>query len=487
MNRKQREAFRNIKPSPDVESSATKLDKILDFIGVPENEKDDFLFWTISTLWEQFKTIRMHRRIDIEEEIKRIPISLPEGTEKLEYEAQFSLPDDIISDIRLEGIEETGLTFSVTPEGDCLIHGIPSKNGKFKLRLTYKTLEGEPISQRTLNLNLLPDPRTLWKNIPADPKIPFYKPDTATAFVHIDMAPGAFPKKEIVAASRRGRAHANEGAPREDDFRVFHCERSDWYILAVADGAEEAKYSRKGAEIACETVMAHCRSKLIYNPVFEQAILDWQPNPADNEKRSLLTRQILDIVYNGARKANQAITGTAGIGGDRVKDYATTLMFVICKKFDFGWFIASFWVGDGAICIFDEKNRTARLLGSPDKEAFSGRTRYLTMPEIFHDKEVAHKRMRMAIVPDFTALYLMTGGVADALFDTMPNLNSYPDLNDYKQWERFYEKLLIGFPDEGIQGVDLSEGNADSKEQLLEWLSFWHPENHADRTMAILH
>lgn len=487
MNRKQREIYRKTIIRQDVESAANKIHKMLDFIGVPDNEKDDFLFWATSNLWEQFKTVRMHRRIDIEEEVMRINITLPEGTEKQEYDTLFSLPGDKISDIQLEGAEELGLSFSASPEGNCSLHGVPTKSGKFQLSLIYKTLEGEPLSRRTLNLSLLPDPRTLWKNIPVDPKTPFIKSDTATDFIHVDIAPDAIPKKEIVAASRRGRAHANEGLPREDDFRIFHCERSDWYIMVVADGADEAKYSRKGAEIACETVMAHCRSKLLFNPDFEQAILDWQPNPADNEKRSILTRRVLDIIYNGARKANQAITGAAGIGGDRVKDYATTLMFVICKKFHFGWFIASFWVGDGAICIFDEKNHTARLLGTPDKEAFTGQTRYLTMPEIFHDKEVAHKRMRMAIVPDFTALYLMTGGVADALFDTMPNLNNYPDLNDYSQWERFYEKLLIGFPEEGISGVDLSEGNSESKEQLLEWLSFWHPDNHADRTIAILH
>ncbi len=487
MNRSQRDAFRNTENRQDTESVASKLNRMLDFIGVPDNEKDDFLFWVTSNAWEQFKTVRMHRRIEIEEEVNSIAISLPDGTEKAEYQTSFTLPGDKIFDIQLEGADDVGLSFSVTPEGICTLEGTPTKDGKFQLRLTYKTLEGEPISQRMLPLTLHPDPRTLWKDIPADPKAPYYKPDTAAEFVHVDMAPGAAPKKEIVAASRRGRAHANEGVPREDDFRVFHCERSDWYILAVADGAEEAKYSRKGAEIACETVMAHCRSKLIYNPDFEQAILDWQPNPTDNEKRSMLTRQILDIIYNGARKANQAITSTAGIGGDRVKDYATTLMFVICKKFDFGWFIASFWVGDGAICIFDEKNRTARLLGSPDKEAFSGHTRYLTMPEIFHDKEVAHKRMRMAIVPDFTALYLMTAGVTDALFDTLPNLGTYPDLNNYEQWERFYEKLLIGFPEEDLPGVDLTEGNSDSKDQLLRWLSFWHPTNHSDRTLAILH
>ena len=50
-----------------------------------------------------------------------------------------------------------------------------------------------------------------------------------------------------------------------------------------------------------------------------------------------------------------------------------------CKKYDFGWFIASFWVGDGAMCLFDAENKTAKLLGTPDEGEFSGQTRFLTI------------------------------------------------------------------------------------------------------------
>ena len=156
-------------------------------------------------------------------------------------------------------------------------------------------------------------------------------------------------------------------------------------------------------------------------------------------------------------------------------------MFAVCKKYDFGWFIASFWVGDGAICIYDAANRRVKLLGTPDEGEYSGQTRFLTMPEIFRDKEMVPKRMRMAIEPDFTALFLMTDGVSDPMFETDRNLNSFD------KWQEFNTRLLEGFPEDGIDGVDLSDDNEEAQYQLLGWLDFWSPGNHDDRTLAILY
>ena len=37
------------------------------------------------------------------------------------------------------------------------------------------------------------------------------------------------------------------------------------------------------------------------------------------------------------------------------------------------------------------------------------------------------------------------------------------------------------------EGVDLTDDNEASKDQLLDWLDFWAPGNHDDRTIAILY
>ena len=163
------------------------------------------------------------------------------------------------------------------------------------------------------------------------------------------------------------------------------------------------------------------------------------------------------------------------------KDFATTLMFAICKKFDFGWFIASYWVGDGAMCLYNEEKGIAKLLGIPDEGEYSGQTRFLTMPEIFKDGTAVFERLRFSIEDDFTSLMLMTDGVSDPMFETANNLN------DFEKWKEFWNKIKTGFPEDEIGGVDLSDDNEESKNQLLKWLDFWSPGNHDDRTIAILY
>ena len=157
-----------------------------------------------------------------------------------------------------------------------------------------------------------------------------------------------------------------------------------------------------------------------------------------------------------------------------LKSYATTLLLAICKQFSYGWFIASFWVGDGAICLYDQISHTAKMLGTPDEGEYAGQTRFLTMPEIFKDGTALYQRLRFQIIPDFTALFLMTDGVSDPKFETDANLNNPA------KWDALWNDL-------SENGVELSDDNEAAKEQLLQWLDFWSPGNHDDRTIAILY
>lgn len=424
----------------------------------------------------------MNQRIMIENEIRQLGLRFPNGTVKKDYSVSFELPTDKISDIELIGAEELGLVLAVGEDGRCSLSGKPKTAGDFSLKLRYRTVEGEPASELAIPVAFNPNPRDLWKNIPTDTGIPYYKPDCDNAYIKVESAADGTPKKDIVAASQRGRSHAQEGKARDDHFSLFHCDESDWYIIAVADGAGSAKYSRKGSEVACQTVIEHCKSLLLDNPDFEASIREYEAERENQEKRTNVTRYVIDIIYKGAMKAHEAVKKVSEANEEaKLKDFATTLMFAICKKYDFGWFIASFWVGDGAMCLFDAENKTAKLLGTPDEGEFSGQTRFLTMPEIFRDPEVVAKRLRMAIVPDFTALFLMSDGISDPMFETDKNLN------DYAKWEEFYKNLKNGFPDDEIGGVDLSDDNEAAKDQLLRWLDFWSPGNHDDRTIAILY
>lgn len=462
--------------------AARALDKAVAKAGIPAADKEAFLNWAIGQLWTSYKDERMNQRLLIENEIKCLGLHFPNGTVKKEYCAHFELPLDLISNVELLGAEDLGLVLAISEDGKCSLRGKPNIAGDFTLTLRYSTVEGEEPSQLKIPIAFNPNPRTLWRSIPTDANIPYFKEDCDMAYIKVEAGADGLPKKDLVAASQRGRSHAQEGKARDDHFALFHCPDSDWYVIAVADGAGSARYSRKGSEVACRTAVEHCKDLLACNPAFESAIREYQADREDAAKRTALTKHVINIVYNGALKAHDAIKKVAAVGEEsKLKDFATTLMFAICKKYDFGWFIASFWVGDGAMCIFDEKTKTAKLLGTPDEGEFSGQTRFLTMPEIFHDKDVAAKRLRMAIVPDFTALFLMSDGVSDPMFETDKNLN------DYAKWEEFWKKLKNGFPDDEIGGVDLSGGGAATQEQLLGWLDFWSPGNHDDRTIAILY
>lgn len=482
MNRKQRITARHPCTVGRLNESARLIDKALNAAGVAEADKGKFLNWAIGSLWNSFKEERMNQRVMIENEVRQLGLRFPNGTVKKDYAVFFNLPVDKISDIELVGAEELGLILAIGENGECSLSGKPKNAGDFTLKLRFRTVEGEPVSELPIPLAFNPNPRDLWKNIPTDHDIPYYKPDSASGYIKVEAGEDGVPKKDIVAASQRGRSHAQEGKARDDHFSLFHCDDSDWYIIAVADGAGSAKYSRKGSEVACNTVIDHCKKLLLDNPDFEDSIREFEADRANTEKRTNVTRHVIDIVYKGAMKAHEAVKKVASANEEaKLKDFATTLMFAVCKKYDFGWFIASFWVGDGALCLFDAENKTAKLLGTPDEGEFSGQTRFLTMPEIFRDPDVVSKRVRMAIVPDFTALFLMSDGISDPMFETDRNLS------DYNKWEEFFNRLKTGFPEDGIGGVDLSDDNEAAKDELLGWLDFWSPGNHDDRTIAILY
>ncbi len=478
MDRQQRHTRRRRGPHEGLDRM---LGEAMRQAGIPSDRRQAFLTEAFGRLWNEIKEERMNQRIITENNIRNLGIRLPNGTVNKDYTAGFTLPNGEISAPRLDGADELGLELVYSPEdGKCQITGRPHTPGDFTLTLRYRTVEGEPESELRLPIAFNPDPRSLWRNIPTDPKVIYFKPDSATAYVKVEAGPDGTPRKDIVAASQRGRSHAQEGRPRDDHFLVEHCDRSDWYVLAVADGAGSAKFSRKGSEVACDTAVEYCLKRIDDNPPFEQAIRDYAADRANTDRRHALTQFVYDIVLRGAQAAHKAVSKLADLESDtRVKDFATTLMFAICKRFDFGWFVASFWVGDGAMCLISE-NGDIKLLGTPDEGEFSGQTRFLTMPEIFRDRNV-YNRLKILIEPDFQKLLLMTDGVSDPMFETDRNLN------DPAKWRELLDRLAHGFPADGIGGVDLDDDNEKVADQLLGWLDFWSPGNHDDRTIAILY
>lgn len=453
-------------------------------INVSDAQAEDFLCW----LFELYHKDIMDRKITLTHEINAVKVSLPNATHGKPYSSgRIAFPRGEAYDFEFVGLNDSQMRVEFEDDKDFYaftIEGAPSAPGDLPFAIQCKYpgwQEGLPLIERKFNIIVNPNPRSLWRNIPTCKEVRYYKPDQESEYIHV---PGG---KDIVAASNRGRSHAQEGKPRDDHFQLFHCPDSDWYIMAVADGAGSAQFSRRGSEIACQTAIEHCKKELLSDNTLEEAIIRYQKDEQDQAARGKVSNLIYTIVGNAAFLAHKAINEEAAREGARPKDYATTLMLAICKKFEFGWFIASFWVGDGAMAIYNQKDGKSEisLLGVPDEGEFSGQTRFLTMPEIFADTASLFRRLRFGIRPDFTALMLMTDGVSDPMFGTDANLNN-PD-----KWDQLWSRLKVGFPDDGIGGVDLIEDQqADkqkTKDQLLGWLDFWIPGEHDDRTIAILY
>ena len=454
-----------------------------------EGRKKAFLDFAYDKLIREFDQSLMDKYIVKQNQVNQLSIAIPNASVKKEYNQIIQVPSDL-GDVELVGLtdEEHGLSIQKQEDGKSfVIKGTPKIAGTFDLILRFKyesLLPDRPYIERKLQIIINPDPRqisdertipTNWEAIP-EPK--YFKEDTQAEYITVKASDDGTPHKDMVAASKRGRSHGWDGKPRDDHFKLKYMDNG-WYIMAVADGAGSAKFSREGSRIACDTAVDYIQTQLIDNSKFEENIhlYELSKDDSESEARKLVGDDIYKIVGTAAYRAHCAINREAQEKNVPSKLYATTLLLTICKKFSCGWFIASFWVGDGAICLYDKNAHTAKLLGVPDEGEFAGQTRFLTMPEIFKDATSLYQRLRFNIVPDFTALFLMSDGVSDPMFETDANLNNVD------KWDELWDNLQNN-PESPVHLIDDNEA---AKDELLKWLDFWVAGHHDDRTIAILY
>lgn len=352
---------------------------------------------------------------------------------------------------------EAGLIYN---HEDGFVSGKPVKACDVKVTIRYLLKDWK---EWGFQIYVNPDPSSLWKELPTDPKAPYQKVNSEVGALTIGG-------KRVIAASQRGRSHSQEGKFRDDHFLIQSLIEDDWAIIAVADGAGSAKYSREGSKIACEVVADDIVSRITLELT---PVLDSLKGKILGEVQDL--KQVKDALYmllgGAGLKALNAIKKEAEEKQFKTKDYATTLIVSIVRKIEQGWFVGAFWVGDGGVGIY-RKGESIHLLGEPDGGEFAGQTRFLTSTEIWESKEIFN-RVRYAVVDDFTSLVLMTDGVSDPKFETENNLQSL------KHWDSFWDDLS--------QGVNFDPANNGADKELLKWLDFWSPGNHDDRTIAIIY
>ena len=400
-------------------------------------------------------------RKNIHKETKEI--LLKNGKVGQEYSDQINLnvpEDDKLIEIIIDDLDTAGLSLS---ENKKTIEGTLNSVGDFEWEIKYIT-EANPEEQKVygkLFLSVIPDPKSLWQNIDPDSDAIYFKDNSY--FEEINSS-----QNKIIACSVRGRSHAHVGSFREDHFVIKNLENSKWDIIAVSDGAGSSKYSREGSKIACETVSeeAYKLEKADKLELLDQLLKNkYSSEPSENH--SDLNTIIYEIMGSTAFQAYTNIKEEAKSQGCDQKDYAATLMFTFTKSFEFGWVVISFWVGDGAVCVLFENE--FELLGSPDGGEFAGQTRFVTMPDIFKSEEFTNRIKFRCYKNKPEAIILMTDGVSDPKFEIEDNLN------DFDYWSKFHQEIKTK--------VLIDEDNTEKL--VSEWINFWSPGNHDDRTIAM--
>lgn len=422
-------------------------------------------------------------------DIKNQQVVIPNATIGKKYQAKIDFEvlklDDLIYD-NFEGLEEIGLAFNKKTD---TIEGIPTLSGDIKLKLLFK-IKGEsetaPPNEKLISLVINPDPKSLWKDIPSDNNDPYWKEDD------VSMAE-SLGERQIVVCSKRGRSHKNVGSFRDDDFAFKHFEKTGWSVVSVSDGAGSYSLSRVGSQIACNAVVDFFENhyNVEQNKEFEEKLMAFNESKDESLLREIEVASKQNL-YKATLHVHNKIKEHAEITSKEHPElfnnpkaktlldyYHSTLIFTVFKKYDFGYVILTFGVGDCPIAVMNNDQSQTTLLNWLDVGEFGGGTRFITQPNIFHSQEhPMATRFNFQIVKDFAYLFLMTDGIYDPKFVVEANLEKS------ENWIEFV-KDLEGNNEDGIK-VDFDKENKEIANQLSNWMDFWSQGNHDDRTLAIV-
>lgn len=355
----------------------------------------------------------------------------------------------IISDIKIP--DNIGLSYNQTTMN---IEGIPKIAGEYLITFLWASNEQLKTSG-SIKLNIIDDPRNLWKNLPSDKSDKYFKED-------IDLNFNSNIDYDIFVASKRGRSHAHVGSFRDDDFSIYTNIEKDYSIVIVADGAGSAKYSREGSKIACNIA-----SNIIKTNIENDfgAIKNELTNSLKTKEMRKIQEKFYYILGAAYKSSVDEISKVSSEIPTPYKDFSTTLLIAITFKIENSYFVASIMVGDGAISIYSENSSIIQLLGEPDGGEFAGQTKFLDSSII---TQGLWERVNVQFVNKPTSIMLMTDGVSDPYFETDNGLKN----------KMLWDKLW--------SDVKPTIERKSSSSELLNWLDFFTPGHHDDRTIAIM-
>lgn len=332
-----------------------------------------------------------------------------------------------------------------------------------------KVLKGTPLTSRDywmeielqtkiirLTCFINENPRLLWKDIPSEQKV---KPDK-------DWMSLLSPTVDIVAASHRGRMHANRGTYRDDDFYIG---RVDTFTLSiVADGAGSAQLSSTGSKVFCREV-----GNRLFELVREKEdelmdiINNLQSQQGEMKTDPRLSRCLYEILPVAALHGRKRLMQLADDNQVPLKFYHTTALLSITTPIaDGSYFCAAFQIGDGITAALTDGQLT--LLGKGDSGSFPGETVFVTSNGIFDDGAALLKRIHYLISEAKPTVISMTDGITDSYFkDT-------PALDNPEKWRQF------------VADISDESGHLRPAVDICDWLNYYIDQEHDDRTVSVV-
>ncbi|WP_248875329.1 PP2C family serine/threonine-protein phosphatase [Epilithonimonas zeae] len=402
------------------------------------------------------------------EEFREEQISIPNANVKKEY--QFCFDSSLFPKIQINDIKNLDLVGLQFDAEKACISGVPTNASQIDIEIEFFHKEDEnfEIDIKKIPFIVNADPKDLWMNKPSPTDSRFPKEENVTFS-------SSFLDKKIVVASKRGRSHAHEGTFRDDDF-VVKSLPDDWNVVAVADGAGSAKFARAGSKFVTENIAESFNNETFLQNLSSEIISYFDGNNSEDAKIKSKAF-VINSLYKNVKQLNEALNQFADSEEINLKDLHTTLIFVLVKKFDFGYVVLSFGVGDCPINVIDENEESVKLLNFLDVGEFSGGTRFITMSDIFSRPDMAD-RFGINCFKDFSKLFLMTDGIYD------PKFVVESKLENLESWKNFL-KDLDGKNEDQIK-VDFAE-DQNIENQLSDWMDFWSKGNHDDRTLAVIY
>ena len=355
--------------------------------------------------------------------------------------------------------DDCGLIFDETTGG--AVTGIPIRAFEGSLSLDYVPTRSASSMPFKVTFLINPDPASLWKDLPPPADAPYKK----ELLDHSEVRLGPF---RIVAASRRGRSHANKGEFRDDDYAIGYATETGWLVVVVADGAGSAIYSRRGSQIACAVAKNQLLGVLNsaqhnHAEALHTKHRDWQHPEVKKALRQSL--------YEAALLAHHKLRAEAAQPSEvltpppTLRNYDTTLILLVMKIVGEGCVAATFAIGDGGAGILPHAGEGIPLTYA-DSGEHAGQTIFLTFDSTIADDEAnLEKRFHLVQSQEFTGALAMTDGITD------PKFPSDAAFADPAQWAELWAEL---------QPV------LTSSSALLDWMNFFSPGNHDDRTLVAI-